>query len=146
MKRDQLVTSKIMSRIRSENTKPEILLRKSLWKLGLRYRKYYKITGKPDIVFVKIKLAIFCDGDFWHGNNWKIRGLANPEEELAEYSPYWRQKILRNIDRDQKVNRKLEEDGWEILRFWTSDIEKNSDKIAAIILEKVRIKENVSFR
>ena len=75
MPRPPEMTYKIMSSIRSHDTKPEKMLGQALWKLGLRHRKHYKIKGKPDFVFVKAKLAVFCDGDFWHGNNWRVRGM-----------------------------------------------------------------------
>ena len=135
-KRDPKVTSKIMSSIKSKNTKPEITLRKALWNKGLRYRKNYKkLPGSPDIVFVGKKVAIFIDGDFWHGNNWRIRGLKSLEEELSQYSDFWKQKILRNIERDKRVNKELKELGWTVLRYWESDIKKNIDKVIDDILK-----------
>ena len=60
------------------------------------------LPGKPDIVFTRAKIAIFCDGDFWHGHNWAVRGMASLEEELNSYSEFWRSKILSNIERDSK--------------------------------------------
>ena len=90
--RPKNITSKIMSAIPSKNTKPEILLGKAMWEKGLRYRKHYPIAGKPDFVFVRKKIAIFCDGDYWHGNNWSLRGFNNLEDELATYSEYWKKK------------------------------------------------------
>lgn len=137
MARDAKITSKIMSCILSKNTKPEQLLGSSMWKIGLRYRKHYKITGTPDFVFVKLKIAIFCDGDFWHGNNWKIRGLKNFDEELKGYNPYWKDKILKNVDRDQNVNLTLKNEGWLVLRFWESDIKNSLEDITNEILKKV---------
>ena len=96
--RDPKVTHKIMSSIPSKNTEPELMLRKALWKENLRYRvNYKKLPGKPDIVFTKCHVVVFCDGDFWHGHNWAIRGLSSLEEELSGYSEFWRSKILRNI-------------------------------------------------
>ena len=101
MGRSAETTYRIMSAIKSKDTGPEKNLGRELWKLGLRYRKQYKITGRPDFVFIKAKIAVFCDGDFWHGNNWKIRGKKSFAEELRDYSDFWRQKILRNIERDK---------------------------------------------
>lgn len=124
MPRDKSTTSKIMSSIKSKNTKPERHLGKAMWNLGLRYRKHYKIPGSPDFAFIRKKLAVFCDGDFWHGNNWRIRGLSNLDEELQSYSPYWRKKILDNIARDKRVNSLLTKQGWTVLRFWESEIKK----------------------
>ncbi len=121
--RDPKVTSKIMSAIPSKDTKPELMLRKALWKENLRYRvNYKKLPGKPDIVFTKQRLVVFCDGDFWHGHNWAIRGLTSLEEELESYSDFWRAKIMRNIERDTEVNQTLKEAGWYVLRIWESDI------------------------
>lgn len=125
---------KIMSSVKSSNTKPEIILRKAVWKSGLRYRINVKsIYGKPDIVFTKAKIAVFCDGDFWHGHKWFIRGLSSLDEELKGYSEYWRNKIIRNIERDKKVNDYLEKSGWYVIRLWESDIRKNVDLCVKII-------------
>ena len=75
-KRDPAITHKIMSAIKAKDTRPELELRKALWHEGLRYRVNYKdLPGKPDIVFTKWKVVVFCDGDFWHGHNWAIRGV-----------------------------------------------------------------------
>ena len=96
-------THKIMSVIKQKNTEPELLLRRKLWGLGFRYRKNYKkLPGKPDIAFIGKKVAVFCDGDYWHGHNWAIRGYGSLEQELSRYSDFWRDKILRNIARDEK--------------------------------------------
>ena len=122
------VTHKIMSAIPSKNTEPELMLRKALWKEKLRYRvNYKKLPGKPDIVFTKYHVAIFCDGDYWHGHNWAIRGLGSLEEELAGYSEFWRNKILGNIERDTKNNRFLQDMGWTVIRLWESDIRADID-------------------
>lgn len=131
--RSPKITTKIMSSIPGKDTRPELLLRKSLWSRGLRYRKHYKIKGKPDIVFVKVKLAVFCDGDFWHGNNWRLRGLSSLSEELEGYSSFWREKILRNISRDREVDEYLTSNGWIVLRFWASDIQRKLDECVNII-------------
>ena len=98
-------THKIMSAIKQKKTEPELLLRRKLWGLGYRYRKNYKkLPGKPDIAFIGKKVAVFCDGDYWHGHNWAIRGYGSLEQELSRYSDFWRDKILRNIARDEKNN------------------------------------------
>ena len=93
--RNAETTHKIMSAIKSKDTEPELLVRKALWKDGYRYRiNVRKLPGKPDIVFTKAKIAVFCDGDFWHGHNWAVRGLPSLEEELKKYSEFWKSKIL----------------------------------------------------
>ena len=123
------VTHKIMSSIPSKNTKPEMLLRKELHSRGLRYRVNYKaLPGKPDVAFTKAKLAVFVDGDFWHGHNWVVRGYGSLEDELERYSQYWKDKILRNIERDQEVNTALLDMDWVVLRFWESDIKSDLDR------------------
>lgn len=131
-------THKIMSSIKSKNTKPELLLRKALWHRNLRYRvNYNKLPGKPDIVFTKYKIVVFCDGDFWHGHNWVIRGKSSLEEELSNYSEFWRNKILKNIERDQKINKELTAMGWEVIRIWESDIKKDLNECVKVIEEAI---------
>ena len=121
MPRTPEITRKIMSAIKSTNTKPEMLLRKALWKKGLRYRVHYKLLpGKPDIVFTKVKLAVFCDGEFWHGKDWDTK-----KERIQSNREYWEAKIERNIQRDNETDRQLEQMGWAVIRFWGLDIQKN---------------------
>ena len=139
--RTKEVTHKIMSSIKNKDTKPEIFFRKALWKWGIRYRKNVKLFGKPDIAIKKFKLVIFIDGDYWHGNNWKIRNLPSMESELANYSDFWKNKILSNIARDKKVNEHYKSLGWTILRFWQSDIEKDLNQCiikTLNVIEKIK--------
>ena len=135
---------KCMSRIHSSDTKPEIFFRKALWKWGVRYRKNVKsLFGTPDIAVKKYKTVIFIDGDFWHGNDWKKKHFASREELLLTYSDYWQKKIRRNIERDKKVTRHYKNIGWTILRFWTSDTEKNLNKCIAktiVAINKIKNK------
>jgi DNA mismatch endonuclease (patch repair protein) len=119
--------SEVMSLIRSKNTKVELdffkLLSSNFYKDGHRYRKHYNsIPGKPDAVFVSKKIAIFVDGDFWHGYKFDAK-----TSRLSE--GYWLDKIVRNIERDKIVNRKLKKMGWKVLRFWEHDVRKNQIKI-----------------
>ena len=112
---------KIMSSIRTSNTDIELLLRKALWHEGIRYRKNLKtLPGKPDIAITKYKIAIFCDGEFWHGKNWDIKNKS-----IKTNRDYWIPKIERNINRDNVNEKKLENMGWVVLRFWGNDINKN---------------------
>jgi len=140
--RSKEVTSRIMSSIKSKNTKPELLLRKSLWKLGVRYRIHSNILGKPDLCIKKYKIAIFIDGDYWHGNNWRIRGLKNLDEELKTYSQFWKNKILNNIERDKYVSSELERNGWKVIRIWESliiiDVVQYANKIKIEIDKRKR--------
>lgn len=122
-----------MRAIRSKNTKPEIILRKALWHRGIRYRKNYKgLPGKPDIVITRCKIAIFVDGDFWHGKNMTVI-----DNQIQSNRSYWLPKIRRNKERDAEVNDALTEQGWIVLRFWESDIKKQLESCVAKILEYV---------
>ncbi len=123
-----------MSAIKPKDTKPETLLRKALWRKGLRYHvNVTKMLGRPDVVFTKAKIVVFCDGDFWHGHNWAIRGIPSLEEELAGYSEFWRNKILGNIKRDKETTERLIIDGWLVLRFWESEIISDVNRCANIV-------------
>lgn len=139
MKRDPAVTSRIMSRIRSKDTKPELALGKALSELGLYFRRQVDAPGKPDFGIKKYKVAVFVDGDFWHGNTWRRKGLSSLGEELAGYAPFWRDKILANVARDKRVDRELRKAGWKVFRFWALDVmqdpEKYAKKVAAYMDE-----------
>ena len=126
MSRTPEITHKIMSAVKSKDTRPEVALRKELWRRGLRFRKNMKsLRGKPDIVFTRVKLVIFCDGDFWHGHNWAIRGYGSFEQEMERYSPQWASKIRTNVTRDKSITAELSDAGWTVLRIWESDIKKD---------------------
>lgn len=127
MTRDQFTPEKrswIMSRVKSKDTTPEVKLRQELWKRGLRYRVAIKnLPGKPDILFLRAKVVVFVDGEFWHGH--KL-----PPEKLNQMSEYWRYKIRRNVERDAINNERLEEMGYQVLRFFERDVLKNSETLA----------------
>ena len=124
-----------MQHIRSKDTKIEGLLRKALWKKGYRFRKNYKeLPGKPDIVFTKYKIAIFCDGEFFHGKDWEV---LKPRLEKSNNSEYWISKISRNKERDDEINKKLLFLGWPVIRFWGNDIKKNTDECIRVIEETI---------
>ena len=121
-----------MQHIRSKDTKAEILLRKALWRKGLRYRKNVNhLPGKPDIVFTKHKIVIFVDGDFWHARGHE----KNPGEQIDTNKNYWITKLKRNVARDRYVNELLLEQGWLVLRFWESDIKNNLDNCVEEIMK-----------
>ena len=133
------ITHKIMSAVHNKNTRPELAVRKELFKRGWRYRvNYNKLSGKPDIVFTKLKVCIFVDGDFWHGRNWVTRGYGSFEEELKRYSDYWQKKLLRNIERDKEVNKTLEESGWTVIRVWETDVKKDFEGVIDRIEKELR--------
>ena len=105
----------------------------------MRFRVNVKtLTGKPDIVFTRAKIAVFCDGDFWHGHNWALRGIPSLEDELENYTPFWREKILGNIRRDKENTTRLESEGWIVIRVWESDIKKDVEECATLIEERYR--------
>jgi DNA mismatch endonuclease (patch repair protein) len=113
--------SKLMGKIKSQDTKPEIKLRKALWNLGYRYRKNVKkLPGKPDLVFFQYKLIIFIDGEFWHGYNWVEKKI-----QIKSNRDFWIPKIERNMQRDKENYKLLFELGWSVIRFWEHEIRKN---------------------
>lgn len=135
-RRDPAVVSKTMSRIRSKDTKAEVRLRKALWTKGLRYRKHYsRVAGTPDIAFPGPRVAVFCDGDFWHGRNWEAR-----KARLATNREYWIPKIERNMARDERVNAELQSAGWVVIRVWETDIHRDLSGWAERIVSVVRSK------
>ena len=119
-----MTRSENMSRIRSKETKVEIVLRKKLWTSGIRYRKNVEaIFGRSDIVLTKYKRAIFCDSEFWH---WKdfLAGKSIPKNN----ADYWIAKFQRNMARDLEVNTKLQDEGRIVLRFLEKDILSDAQK------------------
>jgi DNA mismatch endonuclease (patch repair protein) len=117
-----------MSRIKNKDTSVEVLLRKALWREGIRYRKNLKtLPGKPDIAITKYKIAVFCDGELWHGKDWKKR-----KQTIATNRDYWIPKIERNMARDKENLKKLENMGWTVVRFWGMEITK---KLAGCVQE-----------
>lgn len=119
---------KNMQAIKCRGSKIENLFAKALWNAGLRYRKNNtKVYGKPDFVFLRRKIAIFCDGEFWHGKEWDAK--KKPATNIV----YWHAKIERNIARDHEVNSCLKQDGWIVIRFWGKDITNNIDTCLDIV-------------
>lgn len=122
-----------MKEIKNKDTKPEILLRKILWRMGYRYRKNYSyLPGKPDIVFVKAKIVIFIDGEFWHGYNWEEN-----KKKIGTRREFWIKKIEGNIRHDSEINKILENLGWKVLRFWGNEVLKNTHNCIRIVAENV---------
>jgi DNA mismatch endonuclease, patch repair protein len=125
-----------MSRIRSSDTDIEMLLRRELWCRGYRYRvNCRKVYGKPDICFIGKKIAVFCDNEFWHGKD--LMEGRPPKSNQG----YWLPKQKRNIERDRKVTKRLEEEGWDVIRYWGKSILQNVDQCADEIENKLRLKE-----
>ena len=125
---------------RKGDTACECLLRKYLWRRGLRYRLHVReLAGCPDIVFVQSHIAVFVDGDFWHGRNLRerlsrLRRGHNPK--------YWTTKIMRNVAHDRKITATLRRAGWSVLRVWEGDVHHNVGRVAARILRVVAKRES----
>ncbi|MGO4919855.1 very short patch repair endonuclease [Maribacter spongiicola] len=126
--------SKIMSKIKGKNTKPELAFRKALYAAGYRYRiDYKKLIGKPDIALPKYKTVIFIDGEYWHGKNWEER-----KPKVKTNREFWIAKIERNIQRDHEVNDELKNLGYNVFRFWETDIKKNLEECLTITLDHLK--------
>ncbi len=126
---------KNMQNIKSKDTAIEVLLRKALWKKGIRYRKNFQaLPGKPDIAITKYKIAIFCDGEFFHGRNWEV---LKPRLEKSNNSQYWISKISKNRERDDQVNKQLLFRGWTVIRFWGNDIKKHTEECIQVVEEAI---------
>ena len=124
---------KNMQAVKNKDSQIELLLRKELWSRGLRYRKNVnRIYGKPDIVFIGKKVAVFCDSEFWHGYNWEER-----KKDFKSHQEFWIPKIERNMERDAEVTARLESEGWTVIRFWGNEIKKNTAQCADIIEKAV---------
>jgi DNA mismatch endonuclease (patch repair protein) len=120
-----------MSRIGSKNTKAEVLLRSLLHRRGLRFRIHVKrLPGTPDIVFTRQRIAVFVDGDFWHGYKF--------EEWKNKLQPYWSEKITRNRLRDKAHTTALQELGWTVVRIWEHEMKHGPEHCAARIERAVK--------
>ena len=128
--------SRIMSKIKCRDTKPEIEFRKALWSKGIRYRTCSKsLPGKPDVASVSSKFAVFIDGEFWHGKDWNIQ-----RDKIKSNKDYWVKKIERNMQRSTEVDRALSEMNIAVFRFWSKEIKKDLDgcveKVLAYIAQQ----------
>lgn len=120
-----------MSRIKGKDTGLEMRVRSELHRRGFRFRKHVKdLPGKPDVVFTKAKVAVFIDGDFWHGYRF-------PSWE-HKVSDFWKQKINKNRERDRKNRKKLKEMGWTVIRLWQHDLERDFQECIEKIVAAVR--------
>ena len=110
-------------------------MRKALWKKGIRYRKNFQaLPGRPDIAITKYKIAIFCDGEFFHGRDWEV---LKPRLEKSNNSQYWISKISKNRERDDQVNKQLLFRGWTVIRFWGDDIKKHTEECIQVVEEAI---------
>jgi DNA mismatch endonuclease (patch repair protein) len=127
------IRSDTMRRIRSRDTGIEVRLRKALWHRGVRYRKNFKgAPGTPDIAITKHRLAIFCDGEFWHGKDW-----GEKKGRLKGNRGYWVDKIEKNRERDWRNDALLSEQGWTIMHFWGEEIEKDLEGCVRRVLAAI---------
>lgn len=116
--------SSLMSKIKGKDTKPELLLRKALWKINIRYRLHNReLPGNPDIVNKKCKMVIFVDGEFWHGFEWEKK-----KQKIATNRTFWIPKIERNMQRDRENNEKLIAMGYKVFRFWEKSLKSEMEK------------------
>jgi len=123
--------SKLMSKIRGKNTKPELMFRQALYHHGIRYRVDFKgLPGKPDISNITKKFVVFIDGEFWHGYNWEEK-----KKKIKANRKFWIPKIERNMQRDRENNRKLMEMGFRVFRFWEHEVKKDLDSCVGEVLE-----------
>lgn len=127
---------------KAKGTRIETMLGRELWHRGLRYRKNDKsVCGTPDFSFKGRKVAVFCDGEFWHGRHW-----SENKNRIKSNQAFWYAKIERNMERDRRINQQLEDNGWNVLRFWETDIRKNTKKCADEIEEAWRESEIKKLR
>jgi DNA mismatch endonuclease (patch repair protein) len=124
---------KRMSKVRLKNGKAETILAKMIWHKGYRYRRNYKkLPGSPDISILRFRIAVFVDGEFWHGENWEER-----KAKLKHNREYWIEKIEENIARDKRDDAQLKELGWIPIHFWEKQVLKNTDECLNAILELI---------
>ena len=127
--------SRVKRSNRSSDTLHEVLLRRELWRVGLRFRKNVaSLPGKPDIVFSGARVLVFCDGDFWHGRKWQT---LESKLDAGTNGKYWSAKIATNMERDRRNTVLLEDAGWQVIRLWETDIKKDVAAAAAIVRDAV---------
>lgn len=126
--------SQRMAHVRLKKGTAETLLAKELWHHGIRYRlNYKKLPGSPDIAITKHKIAIFVDGEFWHGYQWEDR-----KTRLKANRDYWIEKIEENMARDKRNDALLKESGWCCLHFWEKEVLKNTDNCIDIVMQALK--------
>lgn len=130
-RRSPETTSRIMSQVRNKDSKAELALRRELHSRGIRYRLHAAdVPGRPDLVIRHLGLAVFVDGDMWHGNEHRRRGLTSISDMFPSNTDFWVAKITRNMERDKHVNEQLRSSGWTVIRLWASDVLASPAKAA----------------
>jgi DNA mismatch endonuclease (patch repair protein) len=128
-----------MSRIKGMNTSPERAVRRCAYMRGLRYRIHVmSLPGRPDMVFLRERLVVFIDGDFWHG--WRFPQWCD------RLRPYWKEKIERNRWRDYRNFRKLRSSGWTVLRLWEHEVQSNVEACVDRIVAALGVARKKSSR
>lgn len=126
-----------MSHVVSKGGKDENIVAHSLWKKGIRYRRNYSdLPGKPDIAITKFKIAVFIDGEFWHGYNWEKQ-----KKSLKRNKNYWIKKIEYNMQRDKKNDRLLINMGWIPIHFWSKTALKHTNYCVEYIMLYIRTRK-----
>lgn len=116
-------------------TRCELILRRGLWAKGLRYSRCVAgLPGRPDIAFLRERVAVFCDGDFWHGRDLDAR-LARLAR--GHNAPYWLEKLRTNVDRDHMNTERLQKAGWRVIRLWETDILRNPAAAVALVSQQL---------
>ncbi len=129
---------KNMQHVRNKDSQIELKLRRALWHAGLRYRKNVRsVFGCPDVVFKRLKIAVFCDSEFWHGYDWE-----NRKHDFKSRQEFWIPKIERNMARDREVNERLAAEGWTVLRFFGKEIKRNVEECVRIVAETAARKKS----
>ena len=129
---------KNMQRVRNKDSQIELKLRRALWHAGFRYRKNLRsVFGCPDVVFLRLKIAVFCDSEFWHGYDWE-----NRKHDFKSRQDFWIPKIERNMARDREVNERLTAEGWTVLRFFGRQIKNDVGECVRVIAETVAQKKS----
>ena len=128
--------SRLMSKIRGKDTKPELMMARLLRQAGIRYRRHVKLPGTPDFRIMTparglTKALVFVDGEFWHGKDW-----PKLKKKLA-HKPYWVKKITKNRERDRRVDKELSDRGYIVLRFWESTVKKEPENVIGTIRESL---------
>lgn len=131
-----------MSHVKLKRGVAETLLAKALWHSGIRYRRNYKaLPGSPDIAITKYRIAVFVDGEFWHGYDWEAR-----KARLKRNREYWIEKIEENIARDRRNDIKLADLGWTAIHFWEKEVKKDvegcASDIISMIIEQISLDED----
>jgi DNA mismatch endonuclease Vsr len=123
--------SRNMSLIRSKNTKPEIFIRRILFRQGLRYRIHTSLPGRPDIVFPSKRIAVFVHGCYWHGHGCEVDHISKSNTE------FWQNKIKNNKERDKRSANLLKELRWQVFTIWECDVRKNNLEVLSRIIQLV---------